>query len=1089
MELRTFIQLNVRGLLTMIIISLFSCQSEHSGDPTSNIALPKKVDFNFHIKPILSDRCFKCHGPDEKVREAKLRFDVKEGAFALLDSAENRYAIVPGDLKKSSLVHRVSSTDPSEMMPPPESNLSLSTYEIALLKKWIEQGAEWKAHWSFILPEKAPLPGVAQKDWPKHPIDYFTLAKMEEQGLRPSPRASKEKLIRRLSFDLRGLPPSLTEIDAFLADESPDAYEKLIDQFLTQDSYGERMAQEWLDVARYADSHGYQDDLERSMWPWRDWVIQAFNQNLPYDRFVSWQLAGDLLPNATYEQKLATGFNRNHKITQEVGVIDEEYRVTYVLDRVNTFSTVFMGLTVECAQCHDHKYDPISQKEFYSLFSFFNNVPEKGRVDYGVEVAEPSLPLPADKIAELRTYIRNLFDKQHKEVLNYASKQWAQGFEANQLKQTVKTSSIPKGLIAWYPFDYIENDQIREVTKGQPATVVNKVTPVQGKFSGGLAFMGTNYADLAPSAAINFNAPFTVSFWIKSVDGGIRGPVLTAQSKTNKAGFVIETTGDKTFNFVLTNDQHKARLQILSKETLPVNKWTHIALTYDGSRKSQGVKLYMNGVLAEDPYTLSDNLQGNISPYTDLFLGARNPQSVVDEGQVNENDFLGNNKGLQAGQLDELMIFNRSLQAAEIADLSTFNPIADLAAKTEKTETDLKRLFYHQLLHQDADYQIMTNRLMEYKIRKGRMEDIVLKPTMVMADMDTVRSTFVLERGQYDAPQEKVVAATPLAVLPFDQNYVKNRAGLVEWLLDPKNPLTARVAVNRYWQLIFGRGIVATPEDFGSQGALPSHPALLDWLAVDFRESGWDLKRLIKGMVLSATYQQSVETNSRLQQLDPENNYLARGPQQRLSAEMIRDHALAISGLLSSQIGGPSVKPYQPEGLWLQVASGNQSLRKYIQDHDQDLYRRSLYTFWKRTIPPPSMTVFDAPQREQCTVKRRATSTPMQALVLLNDPQFTEASRLIAVRMLKEGGETLADRVKFAFRLATSRAPSTAEVDLLIDLLEQEKADFAADPAAAKQLIAIGEYRIMEDFEPTELAAYTVVANAILNLTEAILKS
>ena len=417
-------------ILFMFLILLFSCQPSPQGDmEEAHRELPDKVDFNFHIKPILSDRCYKCHGPDEKARKGDLRLDRKEEAFALLDSAENRYAIVPGNLKKSQLFHRIVSNDPDEMMPPPESNLSLSDHEIALLEKWIDQGAEWKPHWAFILPEKTDLPKIANANWPKNPVDHFILNRLEREGLQPSKEASKEKLIRRLSFDLRGLPPSLEEIDAFLENDSPDAYENLVDRLMAGESYGERMAMEWMDLARYADSHGYQDDIERSMWPWRDWVIEAFNQNMAYDQFVTWQLGGDLLPDANYEQKLATGFNRNHKITQEVGVINEEYRVTYVLDRVNTFSTAFMGLTAECAQCHDHKFDPISQKEYYSLFSFFNNVPEKGRVEYGVEVAEPFLPLPEEKINELRNYIDGLFDKQQMELQTYQQEHWNKRIE------------------------------------------------------------------------------------------------------------------------------------------------------------------------------------------------------------------------------------------------------------------------------------------------------------------------------------------------------------------------------------------------------------------------------------------------------------------------------------------------------------------------------------------------------------------------------------------------------------------------------------------------------------------------------------
>ncbi|NND31840.1 MAG: DUF1553 domain-containing protein, partial [Saprospiraceae bacterium] len=915
-------------------------------------------------------------------------------------------------------------------------------------------------------------PGLPQGSSQENPIDLFIRDRLQQEGLKPAAVASREKIIRRLSFDLRGLPPSLEEIDAFLADDREEAYELLVDRFLAEKTYGERMAMEWMDLARYADSHGYQDDIERSMWPWRDWVIEAFNQNMPYDQFVSWQLAGDLLPDATYEQKLATGFNRNHKITQEVGVIDEEYRVTYVLDRVNTFSTAFLGLTVECAQCHDHKYDPITQKDYYSLFGFFNNVPEKGRVDYGVEVAQPALPLPEEKVAALRAYVQGMLEEQTQKVKNYQDNQWAKGF-THQGQETESTSAmghIPSGLVAYYPLDYIDNNRINDVRNQRTEPVINQLIPVTGKHSGALEFMGTNYANLKNIKSLNFNRPFSLSFWIKSLDGGIRGTVLAALADEENSTFLVNITNDKTINVQWHNFRNETSFQILSKETLPADQWAHISLTYDGLNKKTGVKLYLDGKLL-NPYLRKSDLRGGIPETSILLLGKGTGE-----------------KGLMAGQLDEVMLFNRVLRPTEISQLINYDPVLALESKKIKTQSDLKRLFFEQLTHEDGYYQALTERLREYKIREGRTEDIVLKPTMIMHDRDTARATFVLDRGQYDAPREQVEPGTPSAVMPFDPTSDKNRLGLARWLFDPENPLTARVAVNRYWQMIFGRGLVATPGDFGSQGSLPSHPALLDWLAVTFTESGWDVKQLIKTMVTSVTYQQDVQMSDRLKRVDPQNILLARGPQVRLPAEMVRDHALNASGLLSKKIGGPSVKPYQPQGLWLEVASGNQSLRKYIQDHGADLYRRSLYTFWKRTIPPPSMTIFDAPTREQCIVKRGATSTPMQALVLLNDPQFVEAARLVATRVLSMEAATSEDRITSAFRLATSRYPNAEELKILLNLLEEEIREFETNPTGAEQLLNIGEQSKDEKQDAIQLAAYTIVANAIFNLTESIMK-
>ncbi len=1079
--------LNINRFTTYFcLFGAFSCTQSPRDGQEAYQEIPDKIDFNFHVKPILSDRCYKCHGPDEKVRKADLRFDVKEVAFALLDSAENRYAIVPGDLKKSQLVHRVSSTDPDYMMPPPESKLSLTDREIEILKRWIKQGAEWKPHWAFTPPQQVEPPAVSDPDWPQNPIDHFILNGLDAKGLQPSPEATKEKLIRRVSFDLRGIPPSLPEIDAFLADTSPDAYEKVVDEFLSEESYGERMALEWLDLARYADSHGYQDDLERSMWPWRDWVIKAFNENMAYDKFLTWQLAGDLLPDATYEQKLATAFNRNHKITQEVGVVDEEYRVEYVLDRVNTFSTSFLGLTLGCAQCHDHKFDPVLQKEFYSLLSFFNNVPEKGRVEYGVEVAEPSIPLPDSTVEKYTRYMKNLVGSQRQKIDSYEKTKWENNPDLTSVnvESNQEIGRIPAGLVAYYPLDYAENEEIAEESnRRKPAKVVNDAITMPGKFSGGLEFSTDNYLDLGPIAGMDFGGPASVSLWLYSIESGARGNLLNPkQIKGKYPGFALGVYDDG-IKFQLINSTSlttpKRAIEVRTSHILPGNKWAHLALTYDGSGRAKGVRIYLNGQ-PQELLILKDEL-GDLRPGSNSILLAQTDYEVSDFVRVEKS-------GLIRSRLDELMFFNRKLTQQEIQDLVRFNPLADLVSKSNKSDKDRKRLFYHQLHHEDPTYQILTKWHSEFQFREVRMQQVILKPTMVMADMDTVRPTYVLERGRYSAPTVQVYPGTPKFVLPFPEEYPQNRLGLAKWLFDERHPLTTRVAVNRYWQMIFGRGIVATPEDFGSQGELPTHPELLDWLALEFRSSGWNLKHLIKTMVMSATYRQSVAVDPVLFKRDPSNIYLARGPQVRLQAELVRDHALAISGLMSSQVGGPSVKPYQPKGLWIQVASGNQSLKEYIQDHGEDLYRKSMYTFWKRSLPPPSMITFDASTREQCIVRRQSTSTPMQALVLLNDPQFTEASRLIAQRMLAEGGVDEAERIRFAFRLATSRQPQEEEMAHLTDLLAYQMEFFESDQAKAEGLLNIGEYELDPQLNLSELAAYTVVANAILNLTESISK-
>jgi len=1051
-----------------------ACGSDQNQDTA---AIPDQIDFNFHVRPILSDRCYACHGPDENTREADLRLDTREGAFAMRDSANQRYTIVPGDAHQSILVSVISSDDPEVIMPPPESNLKLNDREIMILKKWVEQGAEWKDHWSFIPPKRPDLPKAKSKHT-KNEIDLFVSERLRAEGLKPSPEASKEKLIRRLSFDLRGIPPTLAEIDQFIENENEDAYEKVVDQFLAESSYGERMASEWMDIARYADSHGYQDDIERSMWPWRDWVIESFNQDMSYRDFVMQQIAGDLFENATYENKLATGFNRNHKITQEVGVIDEEYRVTYVLDRVKTFSTAFMGLTVECAQCHDHKYDPISQKEYYQLFSFFNNVPEKGRVEYNVEVAEPYLPLPDEKVNSIRSYVEGALSDQNAKLDQYLAALPEDAGQDYFENYPVENATMPRGSSAWYPFDYLDDGGFPELVRAKNGEAINDLVLMNGKYSGAVEFVGNNHGKILQGKNIDFSKPFTWSFWLENIDGGIRGPIVSAVDQKKERVFSLEVNSRKHF---VVRVGRKKSIYFSTQETIPQNKWVHVALSYSGSKDNRGLKIYMDGVLLTK-YDDLGSISGSAASDVVYVGGSYNPKS--------ENDKKAKElKGLYAARLDELIFYPRALGLSEVEQLQKFDPLAQIIASPSRSNTDRRRLQSHYLLRADPKYQKLINHYRSYKIRQMRTEDIQLKPTMVMAEKDTTRETYMLDRGMYDAPTEQVFPGTPASVLALADELPDNRLGLAHWLFDEKNPLTARVAVNRYWQLIFGRGIVATPDDFGSQGDLPTHPELLDWLAVDFVESGWKIKPLIKKMVMSATYRQKVEVNQKMLELDPENQFLARGPQLRLPAEMVRDHALAISGLLSKRVGGPSVKPYQPEGLWLEVASGNQSLRKYIQDHGDDLYRRSMYTFWKRTSPPPSMMMFDATTREQCEVRRQNTSTPMQALVLLNDPQFTEASRLIAERMLNEGGDTPADRIRFAFRLATSRYPSQAESDLLIDLFENEKSDYEKDDQAARALTNIGESSRDLNFDVSELAAYTSIASTILNLTEATQKS
>lgn len=740
--------------------------------------MPDSVDYSFHIRPILSDKCFACHGPDANKREAGLRLDIADSAYKALQESPGMHALVPGNPRASAVFLRITTEDSSLRMPPPASNMQLSAHEINMIEKWIKQGAKYKPHWAFVPPAAPALPAVDDEAWPRNEIDRFVLARMEEKGLTPNPQADRERLLKRLSIDLTGLPPSAARMERFVKDTSEKAYEQMVDELLADSAYGEKMAIHWMDVARYADSHGYQDDNIRTMWPWRDWVIYAFNKNLSYKDFVTWQLAGDMMPDGGREQLLASGFNRNHKITEEGGVIDEEYRVSYVLDRANTFSKSLIGITMECAQCHDHKYDPFSQKEYFELYAFFNNVKEVGL----------------------------------------------------------------------------------ESTVGGPETYAKK-------------------------------------------------------------------------------------------------------------------------------------------PYM----------------EITKEDLAGT-----------LRFINQ----------------------------------------QDSNRLIVS----------------------VMGDQEEVRKTFVLGRGVYDNPTIEVQPGTPASVMPFNASYPSNRLGLASWLFDPKNPLTARVFVNQMWQQVFGKGIVKSTGDFGMQGDLPSHPQLLDWLAVDFASHGWDMKRLMKQIVMSQTYRQSATIPKHKLEADPDNIFLSRGPRFRLPAEMVRDLVLESSGLLVHTIGGPSVKPYQPEGLWELATSGRGQLATYRQDHGESLYRRGLYTFIKRTVPPPSMMLFDASNRDQCEVKRSATNTPLQALIMLNDPTVLEASRVYAGKLLLRGGDA-EKNIRQAFRNIVCRTPSGKEVDVLAKYYAQQQSWFKARPAEAAKLLQHGEYPMAEGLDKPSWAAMMQVITTIYNLEETLSKT
>lgn len=1063
---------------------IIQCKSRVDFPEEVEAQLPEKIDFNYHIKPILSDRCFACHGPDVNKREGGLRLDLADSALAAIGEDKDHYAIVPGKSNKSALVERILSKDPEIMMPPPESNLKLSENEIALLTRWVEQGAAYKPHWSFIKPERPHVPGGDDKKWAKNEIDNFVLAEMRETGLSPSEQASKETLIRRVTFDLTGLPPSVDDVDAFLADDSPDAYQKLIKRLLESPHFGERMASEWLDVARYADSHGYQDDGMRNMWPWRDWVIKSFNENMPYDKFILWQIAGDMLPDASKEQKLATGFNRNHLQSQEGGIVDEEYRVEYVADRTNTFGKAFLALSTECARCHDHKYDPVSQKEYYQLYAFFNNSNESGMAPFNVE-ASPTIILSSEEAETLLKYIHEKIRpiEESLEPGHYSEsfESWLSRAEKSPDKFTGNNSS----LIGLFHFDEAQgekvfknavNTQLKSHVAGDPdkAPIV-----VPGKFGYARKLIGDAGIGFSKELDFDRHQQFSISMWVNLLKDGEEGTLFAKSNGefTGHRGYRVLLNKDNSLSVSLSYVWPANCIDLKITDKLTLNQWHHIVLTYDGSSKASGVKLFLDGKETKAK-VLTDNLQKSMLFGPDKKNWTYSPFMIGKDMRGTIKDIV----------VDELIAYQRQLSALEVRELNgKQGEIASLlkipsASRTSRQQRDL---FEYYLLNHDKEYAAQLAKIT--KLREEENNLLTEQPeVMVMQERSELRPTFVLNRGAYDAPAQQVDPGTPSAVMPFPDDLPRNRLGLARWLIHENNPLTARVAVNRYWQMIFGKGIVRTSDDFGNQGDLPTHPELFDWLAVEFMTSGWDVKRLLTLIVTSATYQQSSEHRQQLLEQDPDNSWLARGPGYRMSAEMIRDNSLAASGLLVREIGGRSVKPYQPKGLWEELAIRNATV--YEPDSGKYLYRRGLYTIWKRSSPPPSMISFDASDKYVCTVRRQNTNTPLQALVLLNDPQYVEAARVLAEKMIKQGGEDIDRQISYGFRALTSRKPKARELTILKELYQAELVEYQKYPFAADKLLHVGEKPADPALPKDKLAALTVVASTLINYDEAVYK-
>ena len=1112
MKTRPGRQVDVFFLRLIILSGLTAMAVLHLALPERGRTESIRIDFARDIRPILSDKCFVCHGPDAPSRNLRLRLDSEEGAKG--DLGRGRRAIVAGDPGRSELVRRITSTDESMRMPPADATHQLTESEKTLLIEWIRQGAPWQQHWAFVAPRRPELPAVSNQQWGRNEIDRFVLARLEKEGVSPAPEADRETLLRRVTLDLTGIPPTVAELESFLKDASADAYEKAVDRLLASPRYGERMAWRWLDAARYADTNGYQIDGDRSAWRWRDWVIDAFNGNMTYDRFITEQLAGDLLPNPTLNQRIATAFNRHHRINAEGGIVPAEYAVEYVVDRVDTTSTVFMGLTVGCARCHNHKYDPISQKDYYQLYAYFNSIAEDGRAfDWGNSAPWISAPTAAEQ-QQL-----GLLDKQI-EAVAARLKQEEPEIAARQRRweSSLKSDPAPAGLperelLLHLPLERAAKPVLNRATeewhnpqppkldektkKPLPPTEVDEAKFVDGQpeylptpFGEGMRFDGQIYynagriADFRyKSTTRDFRERFAVSAWIRpdSENGGAIFTKMADSADERVHGLpriggvgLFHANGKIHIQMVREWDYDGYRSE--SEASLSAGEWHHVLLQFDGFRQHDDrVRLYVNGVEQRLKVT---------QPNLYLYWGLPNQPLRIGGGGGKEMRFRG--------VMDEVRFYTRTLDNDEITVIAGREPLGAVAARPESGRSNAERTRLraaYLATKAPGKYRRLHEQYQDLVVQRQKMIDR-FTTIMVMEELPTPRPAHLLRRGAYDAPGEKVERRVPAILPPLPADLPNNRLGLAKWLTSADHPLTSRVAVNRFWQMIFGAGLVRTVEDFGSQGELPSHPELLDWLAVEFQSpstgQAWDIKSLLRKIVTSTTYRQSAILAPASLQRDPENRLLARGPRTRLSADMIRDQALAAAGLLVERLGGPSVKPYQPDGLYKDMTFSG--LTRYDTDHGEGLWRRSLYTFWKRTVLSPNMQVFDASAREFCTVRDTRTNTPLQSLNLMNDVTYIEASRLIAQRMLLEGGPDDADRLAWGFRTITLRQLDQNELRVLTRYLQSQRQHFTAHPEEANRLLSLGERRVDSRLLPREVAAWSMVASLILNLDETITK-
>ncbi|QDV87313.1 DUF1553 domain-containing protein [Planctomycetes bacterium TBK1r] len=1038
------------------------------------------LQFNRDIRPILSENCYHCHGPDASARQAELRLDTEEGA--------KEWAVVAGDAESSELVARILSDDPEALMPPADSERALTDKQKQLIRRWVNEGASYQAHWSFQTPLARPVPVVAS-DRAVNPIDHFVHHRLQQHSLPLAPAADKETLLRRITFDLIGLPPTIAELDDFLADTSTGAIETVIDRLLADPRYGERMAADWLDVARYSDTYGYQVDRDRFVWPYRDWVVDAFNRNLGYDQFLRQQLAGDLLPDASRDQILATTFNRLHPQKVEGGSVPEEFRIEYVADRAQTVGTAFLGLTMECCRCHSHKYDPITQTEYYQLSAFFANIDEAGLYSFFTpSIPTPTLPLPSDaqaiRLSQLEREIDSHLARYRKackkdiDIQAYRDLLETNAAPADAPETAASGESNSEGNVATDPVDRLYSTSlyatpIESLDFESPPSAPNQSAPnqsVPGIAGNAVRLTGDDVVNLKTG---NFrrDQPFSVSLWIKTPNVKDRAVIFhRSRAWTDAASrgyqLLIE---DGHLSWSLIHFWPGNAIRIRTPDPIPVDQWVHVVVTNDGSSSADGLSIAIDGQRVP-AVTVRDHLTKQIT-------GGGGDHLAI--GQRFRD------RGFTSGEVDSFHVFDCELTDLEIQRLAEPDETLTWVHSASQDWTPAQRQIVsdHLLRRHDTELAQHREKLGQARRASCQLQDQI-QEIMVMKEAPGIRTTYRLERGAYDAPAEAVTPGTPKAILGLDDSTRKDRLGLADWMLRPDHPLTSRVAVNRFWQLCFGVGLVRTPEDFGSQGEPPTHPELLDWLAIDFVNSGWDIKRMIKQIMMSATYQAASEhPDPAVWNHDPENRWLSRHNAYRLPAEMLRDQALALSGQLVSKLGGPPVKPYEVEA----------SFKPSKRDSGEGLYRRSIYTYWKRTGPAPAMMTLDAAKRDVCRVRRERTSSPLQAFVLLNGPQYVESARVLAFRLITEQGDDSDAVLLAAFRTLTSRHPTDAETQVVNELYSDQLAYFRRHPDRANEYLSVGEIKFdKHDSVPSSdqaaFAATAVVIGTLMNYDESVMK-